>query len=264
MPHSNTFDPEEGQIVRRPRILACYLAVLLIGVLYQVIYFCADDTVERDSVFYIRGVEVWYARGNFQAMAQELISPRNTTAMKYYTAPFYLFVLKTLKCAFPSVSIETLAVFWGFAAGALTIWFTMLGARLVFRDDAAALFAGLLLALHPRFADLVPRALRDMTYLMLLSLVMYLLMLALSRRVWWFSAGAGFFCFAGIICRVEFAALLPALIPVAIWDAAVTRKRSFPIWGSFGVGIISGYVFWTLLIGIPWDFLLVYLKRFVP
>lgn len=258
----NISEPEGDPIIRRPRILVWYVAVLLIGVLFQIICFRADDTIDRDSVFYINGVKVWYESGDFKAMAKVLISPRNTTAMKYYTAPFYLFVLKTLKCAFPAVSIETLAMLWGFFAGAVTIWVTMLSARLVFRDDIAALFAGLLLALHPHFAALAPCPLRDMTYLMLLSSVIYLLMLALVRRAPQFSGAAGFLCFAGLICRIEFAALLLALIPVAISDSAVIRKRSLPIWGVFCGCLMVGYVFWTLLIGIPWNFLFVYLKRF--
>ncbi len=245
------------------RIWSLYWIIAVIGVLFQLAYFYADDTLDRDSIFYIRGVEVWYRTGDFSQLKDSLISSRNTTAMKYYTAPFYLFVLKTLKCIFPKCGIELLGRWWGVLAGGTAICLSMLCARRLFRDDAAALLAGFLLAIHPRFAGIACRLLRDMTYLLLVISVLYLCLVAWQQRSALSAAAAGFLCFAGIFCRIEFLALMAMLAPLAIWDMVVSRRRGAVIWGTFAVFVMVGFVMWTWIMGIPWDFFSVYVRRFL-
>lgn len=256
-------DSENAFQLPRQYRMWCYVAVTALGMLFQAAYFYADDIVDRDSVFYARGVEVWYRTGDFSRLGAELISSENTTAMKYYTAPFYLFVLKTLKIVFPDVGIETLARWWGALVGGAALCFSMLCIEMILKDDLPALLSGLMLAVHPRFAGLAYRMLRDMTYLFIVIMVLYLCLTALRKRSVYPAAAAGGLCFAGMCCRIEFLAFMAALCPLAVLDILLLRRRDILIWGVFAAFVVVGFVVWTAVMGIPWDFFLVYLRRFV-
>jgi hypothetical protein len=151
-----------------------------------------------DGVLYVniaRNLEAGHLRAAFQNMALNIY-------------PVILMLLHRL-----GLDWELAATLWGVAISSLVVLPLWGWVRRVF-DDRVALVACLLYAVHPKFIEWSPEAMRDQTFWLLFMLAIYWLWRAVTEvRYAWFIAAGGAITLASLT-RVEGLFLL---VPLTLW-----------------------------------------------
>ena len=151
-----------------------------------------------DGVLYIniaRNIEAGQLRAAFQEMSLNIY-------------PVILLALHRV-----GLDWETAATLWGIAMSCLVVLPLWGWVRRQF-DDRVALVACLLYAIHPKFVEWSPEAMRDQTFWLLFMLAIYWLWRAETEvRIGWFTAAGAAICLA-TVTRIEGLFLL---VPWALW-----------------------------------------------
>ena len=206
----------------------------------------------------------WSETGDFRTLENFSVVPGNEPAFRFYPPPCYLYILKTLKAIFPQAPLETIAIWWGIFIGTAFVALVYWIAHLTFASSRTALAVAFLASIHPWCAENAPMPMRDTTFLFLQTLVLALGLFAWRRRRWRVMGIAGFLAPLVFLCRFEGIMLALFFFGALGLSAALQRTRfSLQSLTAFLVGTGAGLLFWTWLMGIPWEFYTIYFSKYV-
>lgn len=191
--------------LRKIPVKYCLGGILVISFLLKLLRWYWEPTVSRDGCFYLRLIQTWYDSGGIQEVLKAFSD--------MWVPPLPLYLIKRLMSL--GLSAEAAGVGLNIILGTFTpLWIYGIAWE-VTQKRKVAFCAALLAAVNPSLNMLSIQVQRDMIYLSLIGVALWLIIAGIRREKWWLWFCAGILCGCAMHTRfetLEFIAIIPAAL----------------------------------------------------
>lgn len=204
--------------------------ILLASFILKLLCWYLDPIVSRDGCLYIRLAQIWYDTGNFK----DILRVHETGI-----PPMFLYLMKCLMEL--GLSAENAGVWLNLILGTFTPLLAYGMAYEVTQRKDIAVCSAVLIACNPSMNEFSVEIQRDMIYLFLIGLVLWLLAAGIRRKCWSFWAWSGLTAGCSMLVRYETLEML-IIVPVILIQLCAGRylywKKCLCYAGLFYSGLV--------------------------
>lgn len=180
-------------MVKRLPVRFWLTGILLFSFLLKLLYWQLDLTVSRDGCNYILLARIWYDSGNFRGIIDESSS--------FFSPPLFIYLMKCLMNL--GISAETAGVCINLFLGTFTPLIAYGIAYEITQSRKVSVCSAFLTVVNPSMNALSVKVQRDMIYLFLAGVTIWLLLAGIRRMKWGYWLSAGLVCASAVLTRFE-------------------------------------------------------------